>query len=336
MRFSAQTSSRASRLLTHAALGLAAFAMAGTACAQTLRLKPEISVTGDTIRLNQLIEGLTENDDQPVFRAPVPGARGTIRAERVLEAARELGITGIEPGAVKTVAILRPGRAISRKEMEDVIAQSATKRGNADNLGVMLDETSGARVVNAALVEGLQVASLKRDVQSGRFEAKLMLPGGTEASESWIVTGSILETREILVPASDLDRGDAIDAKDLVLVKRPAGQVAADVVLTKEDLIGMVPRRVLRAGEPIRSSDIARPILVEKNQLVTVVYIAKGFSLSMRGRAGTNGVMGETIKVQNPQSKRFVEGVVTGPGQISVTGTTPQPATLAEAIPQKR
>ncbi len=77
----------------------------------------------------------------------------------------------------------------------------------------------------------------------------------------------------------------------------------------------MVPRRTLRAGEPIRNADLAKPILVEKNQLVTVVYSTGGLTLSMRGRAQSAGSMGEAVRVQNPQSKRIVDGVVSGPAR---------------------
>ena len=109
----------------------------------------------------------------------------------------------------------------------------------------------------------------------------------------------------------------AIDARKLVMVRRPINQIAQDMMVTEGDLAGMVPRRTLRAGEPIRNADLAKPILVEKNQLVTVVYSTGGLTLSMRGRAQSAGSMGEAVRVQNPQSKRIVDGVVSGPAQIT-------------------
>ena len=78
--------------------GLLALTLSGSVCAQSLRVKSEAIVTTDTIRLDHLIDGIGKGGDVPVFRAPVPGGRGTIRAERIVQAARELGILDIDAG----------------------------------------------------------------------------------------------------------------------------------------------------------------------------------------------------------------------------------------------
>ncbi len=73
---------------------------------------------GELVRLSHLIEGLPASADQPVFRAPAPGARGTIRADRVLAAARDMGVKDIEAGSLTTVTIHRPGRTIARTDLQ--------------------------------------------------------------------------------------------------------------------------------------------------------------------------------------------------------------------------
>lgn len=302
----------------------------GSALADPLRLKADVMVEGDTVRLGQLIEGLEKGADIPVFRAPAPGARGTIRADRVLAAAREMGITGLELTGARSVTITRPGRAISRGDMQDSIRQAFALRGAKGDLDVILDDHHATRTVDIVRDEPLKVISLVRDPSNGRFEAKMALANAT-AGESWVLTGSIVETREIAVPIADLDRGDALQAKDLTVIKRPAAYVGNDVIASMSDLVGMIPRRVLKAGEPVRQADLAKPILVEKNQLVTVTYASRGISLSMRGRAQSNGAMGETIRVLNPQSKRMLEGIVSGPAQVTISAPPAPAATLADA-----
>jgi flagellar basal body P-ring formation protein FlgA len=318
--------------LTLATSLVAALLSGGSALAQAaLRLKSEITVTGETIRLDQLVEGLGEKGAVAMFRAPQPGHRGTIRADRILDAAREMGIRGIETGQVLAVTINRPGRTISRDDMQQAIARLAAERGALGNLDVVLDDHHAARLVDATRSEAPKVAQFNRDPRSGRFEARLTLAGGPEGPDGWTVTGAIVEMREVAIPVGDLERGEAIQAKDLVVVKRPAAQVTADFVRPLSDLIGMVPRRALKAGEMIRSADLAKPVLVEKATLVTVTYATKGLTLSMRGRAQGSGSMGDVVKVQNLQSKRMVEGVITGPGQITIAAPLAPQASLSEA-----
>lgn len=304
--------------------------LAGTALAADARIRPEATVSTDTVRLGNLVEGLEQGGDIPLFKAPAPGARGTIRVERILMAAREYGITNITFGNVRMVHISRPARTIQRVDMAQAVIQSMTQRGNANTLDIVLDDHVAPRMVDVARRDALRVMQVNRDPVTGRFEAKLAL-ADDQASETWTVTGAVLETREIAVLTSDVERGDAIKDKDLTVVRRPASQIERDAITSMADLVGMVPRRALRTGEFVRTSDVARPMLVEKNQLVTVTYVSKGLTLSMRGRAQSNGAMGETIRVQNPQSKRFVEGVVSGAGQVTITSPTPATANLAEA-----
>jgi flagellar basal body P-ring formation protein FlgA len=302
------------------------------AIAEPLRLKAEVQVDGDTVRLGHLIEGLEQGADIAVFRAPAPGARGTIRAERILAAAREMGVEGVDPGALRSISITRRGRTISRSDLQDLIARTLVERGAKGDLDVVLDDQHTARTIDVARTEALKVMNVVRDTANGRFEAKVALAG--EASgETWVLTGSVIETREIAVPASDLERGDAVQAKDLILIRRPAHQIGSDILAGISDLVGMVPRRTLRAGEMVHQNDLAKPILVEKNQLVMVIYAAKGLNLQMRGRAQASAAMGEAVRVQNPQSKRMVEGLVTGPGVVTILSPPVPPANLADATP---
>ena len=71
-----------------------------------------------------------------------------------------------------------------------------------------------------------------------------------QASETWTITGAVLETREIAVLTSDVERGDAIKDKDLTVVRRPASQIERDAITSMADLVGMVPRRALRTSYP--------------------------------------------------------------------------------------
>lgn len=315
--------------LRHLLAGVAlAAALAAPAFAASPRLKPIASVDADTVRLSDLIEGLDQRGEVPLFAAPTPGGRGTIRAERVLEAARELGIEGIDTAEVRLVTITRPGRGIGRAEMQDLILKAFSAERGAGSFDLTLDERITPRMLDARKAANLQATIVSRDPRAGRFEARIAAKDGTE---TWTVTGSYAEMREIAVPAADLERGDAVQAKDIALVKRPAGQIPTDIIADPAEVVGLIPRRTLRAGEPIRQADIAKPLMVEKNQIVTVTYATRGLALSMRGRAQSSGAKGETIRVQNIQSKRLIEGQITGPAHVTISAPPPRPETVADA-----
>jgi len=81
----------------------------------------------------------------------------------------------------------------------------------------------------------------------------------------------------------------------------------------------MAARQPLRAGQNLRRGDLMKPELVGRNEPVTLIFQAPGISLTVRGTAMEPGTEGDVINIVNTQSKRQIQGVVTGPGQVTVS-----------------
>jgi flagella basal body P-ring formation protein FlgA len=70
-----------------------------------------------------------------------------------------------------------------------------------------------------------------------------------------------------------------------------------------------------------------------QNEMVTIVYEVPGIGLSVRGKAIDSGADGDVVNVLNLQSKRTVQGTVTGPGRVTIAGMllrTPVAAAASE------
>jgi len=76
-----------------------------------------------------------------------------------------------------------------------------------------------------------------------------------------------------------------------------------------------------------------KPELVQRNESVTLVYEVPGIMLTVRGKATESGAEGDIITVLNEQTKRPVQGVVVGAGQVVVGGANPR---LAANFPPPR
>jgi flagella basal body P-ring formation protein FlgA len=63
---------------------------------------------------------------------------------------------------------------------------------------------------------------------------------------------------------------------------------------------------------------------VQRDQSVTLIYESVGLYLTIRGKALENGTEGDVVSVMNLQSKRTISGVVTGRGQVTISGPTPR------------
>jgi flagella basal body P-ring formation protein FlgA len=115
------------------------------------------------------------------------------------------------------------------------------------------------------------------------------------------------------------------------VVERRSKSEAGQDPAPRDRAIGMQVRRSVRAGQALRMPDLAKADLVQRDQNVTLIYETNGLYLTMRGKATDAGSEGDTVSVMNLQSKRTVQGTVTGPGQVTMSVVAPR---LTASLPQ--
>lgn len=131
----------------------------------------------------------------------------------------------------------------------------------------------------------------------------------------------------IVVPAHDIARGQTIMDSDLTFSTVPGTALMSGTVTSVAAVKDMEARRMLRAGEALRSDDVRRPVVVTKGQTITMLFRAPGVELTAMGRAMGEGGVGDTITVQNPASFRMITGVISAAGTVIATGpVSPFPA----------
>ena len=120
----------------------------------------------------------------------------------------------------------------------------------------------------------------------------------------------------VVVPNRDIARGETIGESDLVYGTIEANTVFSGIATSADQLRGMEARRLLHAGEVVRTDDVRHPVVVAKGAIVTMTFEAPGIVLTASGRALSEGGVGDTVTVQNPASFRQISAVVTGPGTV--------------------
>ena len=86
------------------------------------------------------------------------------------------------------------------------------------------------------------------------------------------------------------------------------------------DVIGQEARVVLYAGRPVMLSDVGPPALVDRNQIVRLIFRAGAISIHAEGRALGRGGIGDTLRVMNLDSRNTVTGLVGPDGSVHVLG----------------
>jgi len=322
--------------------------LASSAAAQSARpaLRASVTVDSDIVRIGDLIENAGPVANVPIFRAPDLGTTGAVSTERVIEAIEPHQLIDIDTRGLAEVVVTRASRAISPQEIYDRIAQALADRfhvADAHNLSLNFDLPLHTLQVEAGAAGELRVLALNYDARSSRFDATLDLPSSRVLQRQPIrLTGVAIETVDAVSVNRPIERGEVLQASDLTVLRRPKAQAGglAEMAAT----VGMAARRQLRPGQPISIADLMKPTVVQRNDTVTLVYSAPGLTLTLRGQAQDAGALGDTISVINPQTKRVVQGTVSGPGRVTVANNTlhlvenaPEPALVSTpAAPQRQ
>lgn len=226
------------------------------------------------------------------------------------------------PGPILSVAeeavSQAPARLVGGGELRALIAEAlAGDDGDAESLGVKLADPLLAIALPAGAGE-IYVEDVARDRGGRSFTARIAANVGERVVRRQIVTGRVDRLAQVPVLTRPIGRDEVIAAADVEWLRLKDSRLGSSTIVDAEDLVGLSARHALRAGVPVRASQVREPVVVAKGSQVTLVLDGPGMALSARGRALEDGGRGEVVRVSNLQSNVVIEGTVAGPGQIRV------------------
>lgn len=120
---------------------------------------------------------------------------------------------------------------------------------------------------------------------------------------------------DIIVAARTIRAQSVITSQDIAV--KP-GQIAG-IAAQPSEVIGQETRVAVYAGRPLRLADIGPPAVIERNQIVPLIYEYGGLHIVAEGRSLTRAGAGERVRVMNLTSRATVTGR-TGPnGRVFVS-----------------
>ena len=117
----------------------------------------------------------------------------------------------------------------------------------------------------------------------------------------------------VLVPAlsKTYAKGESINESDIVLIKHPKDKTSDRYITQKDDLIGMIAKRNIKPMMYITQSSVSKPILINKKDIVDIVYVKGNVMLQGTAIALESGGKDDLIKLKNPDSNKvFVAKVL--------------------------
>lgn len=329
------TSLRPDRLLAalalFAALACGLPAAAATATAQPAaptasaapalppQLRPAVTLENDVIRLGDLWENAGDKAEVPLARAPEPGKHITLEARWLAAVANAYALDWRPATPFDRSTVERAGRAIDIRAVESELREALALEGAPTGVTVELANRGTLKIMVPVNVDPtVGIRDLSYDPRMNRFSAVVEVPARAANATRVKVNGSVFTSTRIPVLAHAMGRGEVISENDLEWADVREEVVRRDIVTSLRQVIGQEPRYPLRAGAPIRTAELQKPVTVARNSAVTIIVRTPFMVLSAQGRATEDGSVGDVIRVTNVQSKQIVDARVEGPGQVSV------------------
>lgn len=121
---------------------------------------------------------------------------------------------------------------------------------------------------------------------------------------------------DTIVAARTIRAQTILSPSDLSMVQ---GDVPG-ALISPDEAIGLEARVVLYSGRPIMAGDVGPAAIIERNQIVKLVYSTGTLSISADARALGRAGPGDVLRVMNLTSKSTVSGIVAPDGSVYVGG----------------
>ena len=315
-----------------AAIPVAALLSAPAAAAV---LRSATTLNSAVVRLSDLFDDAGPRAARVLGPGPAPGARIVVEARQLAAIARQFGVDWRPASPADRAVLDRPGRALPREQVFDVLRTALAAVGAPADGELELPGFTAPMVPVGGRTD-LAVEQAEYDGASGRFTAMLAIAATDLPLERLPVSGRVQEMVELPVPTHRLPAGTVLRPGDLQTLRLHADVLRGETVRSAAEAVGMALKRPVAAGQPLATSDLGRPLLVQKGDRVAMELLVPGLAVTGQGLALEQGSAGERIQVQNPASRAVMEAEITGPDRVRVApGSAPlQPTRLAQAAPR--
>lgn len=123
---------------------------------------------------------------------------------------------------------------------------------------------------------------------------------------------------KVLTAKRTLAAKETITEEDIDYTMANKNRLYTGFFTKKEEIVGNVTSHVITAGAVLNKKNVQLPVLIFKNQTISLIARSNAVVVTMAGIAKTDGALNSIIKVFNPSSKRTLDAIVIGPNKAQV------------------
>jgi flagella basal body P-ring formation protein FlgA len=199
-------------------------------------------------------------------------------------------------------------------DMQDNLQLEALARSEASlHLPVL---TPHERLVAGPINTATRLAHCSQPVKpsvsaGGQMRDRILVELSCPGAPPWhiYVPVRVVGTSQVTIAAHAIVAGSVMTANDLRTEQRDISSLPPGYMDDPAVTVGLTASRPIASGAVITNQLLLGAKAVERGQTVTLVADAGGMSVSMQGRALSDGLVNQRVKVENLSSGKVVEGI---------------------------
>src|SRR3984957_17320124 len=168
-----------------AGAGATALAQDGDDVIAAPTLRASVTISGDVVRIGDLIDNAGTAALIAVYRAPDLGTTGTLPAAQVLAVLRAHQVIGVDTRELRQIQVTRLARTLDGKDIEQQVARALEHRsglGDAANLKLTFDRDVQDLKLEASNTGAMQTLSARYEPRSARFDVSFEIANDNAAA----------------------------------------------------------------------------------------------------------------------------------------------------------
>lgn len=229
-----------------------------------------------------------------------------------------------------------PRYVLTPDDISAKIAEELVLQGHGELIEASIQLEDPNTIYGADEPISIQVASLQASKKSRQWTANIMFKNGSKILTAVPMQGRFDEMVSLPVLSRPMASGEIIEKNDIITKTFPIRYQRAGVIISTDELIGKSARRNISDDRPIREHEISAPLLVKKNDLISLSYAHGNLVITTTGQALADAAQNDVIEVKNINSDKNVRAQIKDAKTATVvpllhTATSMNDTTLGES-----
>lgn len=195
-------------------------------------------------------------------------------------------------------------------DIANAVAETLAEEGVGEKIEVNLYGRDNNMLHSSVTPFTVRINTLNLDKSRNRFSANLLIMQEEHVAKALPIQGKYEPMVALPVVKERVQKGQIITEDMIEEYYFRSSRLRPDAVRNKQELIDKAAKGTISDYRPIREHEVGEAFVLEKNDLVELIYKSGPIEIKTSGQAVNSGAVGDVIAVKNVNSRSVVRGVV--------------------------